>query len=180
MKRSLIPAALLVLLATAACGAQQAGGTPEIPAGDASSAPPSLTMPPKPTLDPPTEPVDPPKPVITTGPSGVVVPPGLEVLPPERVDAKALPADQYPERRVWVSQDDRSLQFFAMAPDPCTIMEATVESADTARVTLAIAPMAQPQGGPEGQVCATVVTPMPVSVALPEALGDRQVVLTLG
>ena len=153
MKRSLIPAALLVLLATAACGAQQAGGAPEIPAGDASSAPqpgasapPSLTAPPKPTLDPPTEPVEPPKPVITTGPSGVVVPPGLEVLPPEQVDAKALPADQYPERRVWVTQDDLSLQFFAMAPDACTVMEATVESADAARVTLAIAPMAQPRG----------------------------------
>ncbi len=179
MKRSLIPAALLVLLATAACGAQQAGSTPEIPVGDASSAP-SVTMPPKPTLDPPTEPVDPTKPVITTGPSGVVVPPGFEVLPPERVDAKALPADQYPERRVSVAGDDRSLQFFSMAPDPCTTMEATVESVDAAKVTLAIAPMAQPQGGPEGQACATVVTPAPVTVTLPEALGDRQVVLTLG
>lgn len=176
MKRSLIPAALLVLVAAAGCGQRQAGGTPEIPARDASSAP-TQTMPGKPL--PPSATAVPTGPVITTGPSGVVAPPGFAALAPDKVDAKALPADLYPERRVWVSEDGRTLQLFAMAPDPCTTMEATVVSTDGARVTLALAPMAQPQGGPEGQVCATVVTPQPVSVALPEALGDRQVVLTL-
>lgn len=179
MKRSLIPAALLVLLAAAGCGERQAGGTPEIPAGDASSAP-SLTMPPKPTLSPPGEPVDPPPPPLTTGPSGVVAPPGYEVLPPEQVDAKALQGDLYEDTRVWVSEDERTLQLFAMAPDPCTPMEAVIESADGARVTLRLAPMAQPQGGPEDQACATVITPQPVSAALKEPLGDRQVVLTNG
>lgn len=177
MNRSLIPTVLLVLLTATACGERQAGdGAQEIPAGDA----PSLTMPPKPPASQPGEPGDPTTPAITTGPSGVEVPPGYEVLPPEQVDAKSLPGDLYEEQRVWVSDDERTLQLFAMAPSPCTPMEAVVEATDASRVTLALAPMAQRQGGPEDQACATVITPMPVSVSLKEALGDRQVVLTAG
>ncbi|GAA4293885.1 hypothetical protein ACFQV2_10070 [Actinokineospora soli] len=179
MKAFLIPAALAVLVAVGACGGRQAGGAPEIPVGDASTPPTSLTLPTVPTKPLPSATV-PTGPVVTTGPSGVIAPPGYEELPPDRVNAKALPGDLYKEHRVWVSTDDRTIQLFAMAPDPCTTMEGTIQGSDKASVTVALAPMAQPQGGPEGQVCATVVTPHPVSVALPDALGDRQVVLTLG
>ncbi|GGS50923.1 MULTISPECIES: hypothetical protein [Actinokineospora] len=179
MKRSLIPAVLLVLLTATACGERQAGGTPEIPVGEGS---PSLTMPtkPTPTVAPPSGSADPTRPALTSGPSGVVAPPGYTVLPPDQVENKTTPSDLHEDDRVWVSEDGRTLQLFAVAPTPCTPMEAKVVSTDGAKVTLALGPMAQPQGGPEGQACAQVVTPVPVAVSLADALGDRVVVLTTG
>ncbi|MGX7826806.1 hypothetical protein ACTG9Q_17100 [Actinokineospora sp. 24-640] len=177
MKRFLIPAALLVLATAGACG-ERPDAVPEIPGGASLS----LTMPTKPSVPvaPPTDTVDPTGPSVSLGPSGVVVPSGYTELPAGQVDAKALPADVYTDRRVWAAPDGRSLQLFAVAPDPCTEVRATVESAGADVVTLALSPVPHPLGGPEGQVCATVVTPKPVSVRLADVLGDRKVVLTEG
>ncbi|MGW5054437.1 hypothetical protein [Actinokineospora sp. NPDC004072] len=178
MKRSVIPAALLVLLAATACGERQANGVPEAPLGAGS---PSLTLPPKPTsaVAPP-ETTEPARPGLTTGPSGVVAPAGYTPLPPGQVDDRRMPGEVDYDKRVWVSADGRALALFAVAPTPCTPMEATVTAADPRQVRLAVAPMAQPQGGPEGQACAQVIAPVPVSAMLEDALGDRRVVLTTG
>lgn len=182
MKRFLIPAALLVLVTVGACG-ERPDAAPVTPGGASLSLPvPTKPAPTEPSVPiaPPTDPVDPTGPSVSLGPSGVVVPPGYTELPPGQVDAKALPADVYTERRVWAAPDGRSLQLFAVAPDPCTEVRATVEGATADAVTLALSPMPHPLGGPEGQVCATVVTPKPVSVRLADVLGDRKVVLTEG
>ncbi|MDQ3402912.1 MAG: hypothetical protein M3548_05900 [Actinomycetota bacterium] len=187
MKTSLFTAgAVLALLALTACG--QSTDQAESPVSTqptttvvpttTESAPPTTASPSVVPAPPTGEPTTPSGPQVTIAPSGVVVPPGYQEVPVTQVDAKALP-DGYSERRVWVSGDGKTVQAFAIAPDSCTMVEGHVTGSDDGMVKIALNAMAQRQGGPE-QVCATVITPRPVTVTLKQPLEARTVVLVEG
>ncbi|MBC6447645.1 hypothetical protein [Actinokineospora xionganensis] len=172
MKTSLFTAgAALALLALTACGQQpeQAGAGP-------SSTPASTTT--QPTTTPSATPGTsvPPTAPPTGAPTGTAVPPDFKELPPGQVESKSLP-EVYTERRVWASPDGKTLQLVGMARDSCGGVEGEVLEFSASTVRIGLRPMAQPQGGPEGQACAMVVTPRPVLVPLREALGNRTVVV---
>lgn len=172
MKTSLFTAgAALALLALTACGQQpeQAG------AGPSGSTPPSTTAQPTTTPSATSPSVVPPIPP-TGAPTGTAVPPDFKELPPGQVESKSLP-EVYTERRVWASPDGKTLQLVGMARDSCGGVEGEVLEFSATTVRIGLRPMALPQGGPEGQACAMVVTPRPVLVALREALGNRTVVV---
>ncbi|WP_436495872.1 hypothetical protein [Actinokineospora sp. HUAS TT18] len=178
MKTSLFAAgAALALLALTACGQQadQAG------AGPSSTTPPSSTTTAAPTTAPssvqPTPPATTPAPGTATAPPATGVPPEFKEIPSGQVESKSLP-EVYTERRVWSSPDGRTLQLIGMARDTCGVVEGVVEEFSATTVRIALRPMAQPQGGPEGQACAMVITPKPVTVALREPVGKRTVIVT--
>ncbi|RZS30604.1 hypothetical protein EV193_116125 [Herbihabitans rhizosphaerae] len=173
--------AALVLLT--ACGDRPELARP----GEESSAPPSASQTPPststpapipPTSPPPsqTQPQQPPSgPPVTRTPDGHVVPPGVRALPREQVDTSTLPG-YYTERQVWVFDDGRSLQVFAMASTPCAgVRGRATESGNTVRVVLES--LSAPQGGTD--VCAQVIEPKPVVVRLQAPLGDRVVSLQI-
>ena len=118
------------------------------------------------------------EPPVTVGPSGTDVPAGVRLLPTSQVDASALP-DYYTERNVWAFDDDRSLQMVAMANDACAGVQATVSEQSANAVKVVLASMDAPQGGPpDGQMCAQVLTPKPVTVRLDAPVGNRKVYLS--
>ncbi|MGQ0838726.1 hypothetical protein [Actinokineospora sp.] len=175
MRISLLTAgAVLALLVLTACGQRAdqvgVGAAPETTTVviSTSSAPPPEVSGPVPA-----------PPQVSVDPTGVAVPPGLRELPPTQVDAKGLPAT-YTDRRVWVSADGTVLELIAVAMDSCAGVEGRVVEATASAVRVALSPMAQTQGGPEGQICATVLTPRPISVPLGEPLGKRTVVIVEG
>lgn len=106
-------------------------------------------------------------------------PEGFREVPVEQVDAKALP-ETYTDRRVWVSPDGTSLLLHAVAPDSCGRVAGRVEQETGSLVRVLLSPLAQPQGGPDGPVCSTALTPIPVSVGLGAPLGGRTVVVSEG
>ncbi|SDH76773.1 hypothetical protein SAMN05192558_10348 [Actinokineospora alba] len=175
MKTSLFTAgAALALLALTACGQQpeQAGAAP-------SSTPASTTA--QPTTTPSATPGTsvPPTTAPTGAPTGTAVPPDFKELPPGQVESKSLP-EEYTERRVWASPDGKTLQLIGLARDSCGGVEGEVLEFSASTVRIGLRPMAQPQGGPESQACAMVITPRPVVVPLREALGNRTVVVIEG
>ncbi|CRK55804.1 hypothetical protein [Alloactinosynnema sp. L-07] len=179
MKTSMFAAgAALALLALTACGQQadQATG-----AGSSTTSPPSSTTTAAPTTAPssvsPTAPATTPAPGKPTEPPVTGVPAEFAPLPAGQVESKSLP-DTYNERRVWSSPDGKTLQLIGMARDACEVIEGVVEEFSATTVRIALRPMAQPQGGPEGQACAMVITPKPVTVPLREPLGKRTVIVT--
>jgi multidrug efflux pump subunit AcrA (membrane-fusion protein) len=118
------------------------------------------------------------EPPVTVEPSGTVVPVGVRLLPKGQVDASALP-DYYTERNVWAFDGDRSLQMFAMARDACAGVQATISEQSADAVKVVLASMDAPQGGPpDGQMCAQVLTPKPVTVRLDAPVGNRKVYLS--
>lgn len=172
MKTSLFTAgAALALLALTACGQQpeQAGAGPSSTPASTTAQPTTTPSAIPPTSVPPTAPP-------TGVPSGTAVPPEFKELPPGQVESKSLP-EIYTERRVWASPDGKTLQLVGMARDTCGGVEGEVLEFSATTVRIGLRPMALPQGGPEGQVCAMVITPKPVLVALREPLGSRTVVV---
>lgn len=171
MKTSLFTAgAALALLALTACGQQ-----PEQAGAGSSSTPANTTA--QPTTTPSATPGTSVPP--TGAPTGTAVPPNFKELPPAQVDSKSLP-EEYTERRVWASPDGKTLQLIGLARDSCGGVEGEVLEFSASTVRIGLRPMAQPQGGPENQACAMVITPRPVVVPLREALGNRTVVVIEG
>ncbi|HVK25962.1 MAG TPA: hypothetical protein VM677_31785 [Actinokineospora sp.] len=168
--------AALALLALTACGQQ----TDQAGAGSSSTTPPSSTTTAAPTTAPPsvtpTSQATTPAPGTATEPPATGVPPEFTPLPVGQVESKSLP-DVYTERRVWSSPDGKTLQLIGMARDACGMVEGVVEEFSATTVRVLLRPMAQPQGGPEGQACAMVITPKPVTVPLREAVGKRTVIV---
>lgn len=124
-----------------------------------------------------------PEPPVSRAPSGtgLVVPPGVTQLPPEQVDASALPMEYDERGLVWVFDDGFSLQMFAMATSGCGGVEARVVDQTATEVRISMGAMDQPQGGsPDDQMCTTVLTPKPVTVTLDAPLQDRKVFLATG
>jgi hypothetical protein len=115
---------------------------------------------------------------VTVGPSGTAVPAGVRLLPKDQVDTSALP-DYYTERNVWAFDGDRSLQMFAMARDACAGVQAIIGEQSAVAVKVVLVSMDAPQGGPpDGQMCAQVLTPKPVTVRLDAPVGNRKVYLS--
>ncbi|PPK62190.1 hypothetical protein V5P93_005999 [Actinokineospora auranticolor] len=170
----------LALLGLAGCSADPAAPSPAPgtqPAGSAAPAPTGGSAAPAPA--PGTAPTKSQAPHVAVQPDGKVdVPAGYKELPAAQVDVKALP-DTYKERRVWSSADGKSLQLVAVARDACAGIDAQVSQATDTSVTVSLSPMTSPQGGPEGgKVCATVLTPRAVELALEQPIGTRTVVVT--
>jgi hypothetical protein len=157
-----------------------------------SAAPPSKTPPETPTptdVVPPQQPSagkpqDPTggQPQITVDQGKVVVPPGLTQVPAAQVDASAVP-DYYGEHRgkVWLHADGFTLETIAYASTGCTGAEAVVVDQAADAVKIILRPLDQPLGGkPDDSICATVMTPLPVTVTLDQPLQDRKVLLSAG
>ena len=172
----------------AAAGPEQARTT-EPPSTLATKVPPEPTgitptppntKPQDPSSGPARPPGTTPSAPVSMSPTGPVVPPGVRQVPSAQIDASAVP--EYYEHRglVWVYDDGHSLQMFAAASSGCGGVEAQVsESAGEVRIDMR--PMPQPQGGPpDGEMCTTVITPRPVTVALDAPLGDRMIYLSGG
>lgn len=154
----------MALLAVTACGKQ----SDQIGVGGSSTTVFSMSNTPA-TIAPPTSVVESPE----------DLPADFQPLPPSQVEAKALSED-YTDRRVWSSPDGKTLRLIGVARDACAGVEAEVLEASATTIRIALRPMAQPQGGPEGQMCAMVLTPKTVVVPLREALGKRTVVVVEG
>lgn len=184
MRALLIATAAAGLLALAGCGQEAA------PTGSPRSDPASQTK----TEEPPTvvatpeapggKPQDPgatPTPPVSLSPDGPVVPEGVALVPAEQVDSSALP--EYYEQRgqVWVYDDGFSLQMFAAASSSCGDAEAMVVDQTASEVRIVLRPMDQPMGGPaDGEACAMVMQPKPVTVTLDSPLQDRKIFLASG
>ncbi|GAA2967809.1 hypothetical protein [Actinokineospora diospyrosa] len=181
MKTTLSTAvAALALLVLAGCGgaADQADQAPAPGTTQPASAAPTTEGSQPPQTGP--APTKPQVPQVTIAPDGKVsVPAGFKELPAKQVNAKALP-ESYKERRVWASEDGKSLQLVGIASDSCAGVDAQVLEATEAVVKVSLAPMTSPQGGTEGKMCATVITPRPVEVPLEQPVGDRTVEVVAG
>lgn len=155
-------------LSVGACGATTQTGS--------SSASPdtTATLPVEPTSSAPADPGTTPSAPVTLGPSGAVVPPGVDLVPAGQVDASALPEYVQP-RDVYSFDGGRSLQVFGMAADPCAGIEADLVDQSADAVKIVLRPMMAPQGGTD--VCTQVITAKPATVALTEPLGQRTVYL---
>lgn len=197
MRASLIAAAAgLVLAGLAGCGEGTGPAAPN-PSSTAPAASSSVDVaePTGPVVDvtptpPDGKPVDPPADPpagaaptapVSLSPTGPVVPAGVEQVPSARVDVSAVP--EYYEHRglVWVYDGGRSLQMFAAASSGCGDAAARVVDQSAAEVRIVLESLPQPQGGSaDGDICTTVMTPRPVTVALDAPLGTRTVVLSGG
>jgi hypothetical protein len=118
------------------------------------------------------------EPPVTIGPNGPVVPAGVTEVPPAQINASGLPTYLEYGNRVWAYDGGFSLQMFAAATSSCTGAEALVTEQASDSVTIVVRPVDGPQGGrPDDGVCATVMTPVPVTVTLDTPLQDRRIVL---
>jgi hypothetical protein len=118
---------------------------------------------------------------VTIGPDGPVVPAGVTEVPASQVEASALPSYFEYGNKVWVYDDGFSLQLFAAASSSCTDAEAVVVDQSADSVKIMVRPLDQPQGGaPDDGVCAMVMTPRAVHIALDSPLQDRLIVLSAG
>lgn len=156
-------------LSVGACGAGIQTGS------SAASPDTTATLPVEPTSSTPPDPGATPSAPVTIGPSGPVVPPGVDVVPAGQVDASALPEYVQP-RDVYSFDGGRSLQVFGMAADPCAGVEADLVDQSAKTVKIILRPMMAPQGGTD--VCTQVITAKPATVSLDEPLGQRTVVLS--
>jgi len=156
-------------LSVGACGSSTRAGGPA--AGPSTT----VTLPVEPTSSAPADPGVTPSAPVTLGPSGPVVPPGVEVVPAGQVDSSALPEYVQP-RDVYSFDGGRSLQVFGMAADPCAGIAADLVDQSAEAVKIVLRPMMAPQGGTD--VCTQVITAKPATVALAEPLGQRTVYLS--
>lgn len=121
------------------------------------------------------------EPPVTVGPDGPVVPAGVTEVPAAQIDATAVPKYDDYSHRVWAFDNGLSLQMFAMASSSCTDVEAVLVDQSPDAIKVMLRPMDGPQGGrPDDQMCATVLTPRPVVVALDTPLKDRKIYLAEG
>jgi len=181
-----------LLIATAAASLVVLAGCGQEPV-DAGATPPDATSPTK-TEEPATDiatpeepggkPQDPgatPTPPVSLSPDGPVVPEGVALVPADQVDSSALP--EYYEQRgqVWVYDDGLSLQMFAAASSSCGDAEAMVVDQTSSEVRIVLRSMDQQMGGPaDGEACAMVMRPKPVTVTLDTPLQDRKIFLASG
>lgn len=122
------------------------------------------------------------QPRITVDQGEVVVPPGLKQVPAAQVDASAVP-EYYGEFRgkVWLHEDGFTLETMAYASSGCTSAEAVLVDQGPDAVKIILRPLDQPQGGqPDDSLCASVMTPLPVTVTLDQPLQDRKILLSAG
>jgi hypothetical protein len=153
---------------------------PESPSDVATPVPPSTEIEPTPPGGKPQNPSGG-QPPVTIGPDGPVVPAGVTEVPASQVDASALPSYFEYGNKVWLFNDGFALQLFAAASSSCTDAEAVVVDQAADSVKIVVRPMAQPQGGrPDDGICATVMTPRPVTVTLDTPLRDRMILLSAG
>jgi hypothetical protein len=113
------------------------------------------------------------------GSTATGLPPGATPVPKTQVDTSGL-ADTGVPTEVAMTADGRILTLTVMARDACTGLEATITEETAEHVKVLVTPMLLPQGGPPDQVCAQVLTPRQVTVALKEPLGSRQLFVTEG
>ncbi|GAB1514183.1 hypothetical protein JCM33774_62250 [Actinophytocola sp. KF-1] len=121
-------------------------------------------------------------PRITVDGNELVVPPDLKAVPAAQVDASAVPG-YYGEHRgkVWLHADGFTLETISYASSGCTDAEAVLVDQGPDSVKIVLRPLDQPLGGkPDDSICATVMTPRPVTVALDQPLRDRKVLLSAG
>jgi len=178
--------AIVAVFALAACGEQpassdqpaqgQSGQTktaPEPPSVIAEPTPPAGEKP----RDPSTG-----EPPVTIGPSGPVVPDGVTEVPASQIDASAVVTYSEYGKRVWMFDGGFSLQLFADATSSCGDVQAIVTDQAADSVTIEVRPVDQPQGGgpDDDKICASVMTPKPVTVTLDTPLQDRRIVLSAG
>jgi hypothetical protein len=128
-------------------------GTPPVSSSSAAAPPPASA------------------PVSITGTS-IVVPPGVQQVPADHVDASALP--DYYTKQAWTFGNGRDVQVFGVAGG-CKEAKAEVtgESADSVHITL-VTVTTQP---PSGAVCTQEIRNVPLVVHLSAPLGDRNLVL---
>jgi hypothetical protein len=184
--RALLIATAAGLVLLAGCGKEAApsGSTQPDPTAPTKTEEPATDIAtPEPPGGKPQDPGTTPEPPVTQAPSGtgLVVPAGVTQLPPEQVDATALPMDYAERGLVWVFDDGFSLQMFAMATSGCGGVDARVVDQTATEVRITLGAMDQPQGGPaDDTMCTTVMTPKPVTVTLDAPLQDRKVLLATG
>jgi hypothetical protein len=181
-----------LLISTAAAGLVLLAGCGQaVPTGSSGPSGPTQTEEPPTVIatavrpgDKPQDPGATPEPPVSKAPTGtgLVVPPGVTQLPPEQVDASALPPSEYDEHGlVWMFDDGFSLQMFAMATSGCGGVQAKVVDQTATEVRISLGPIDQPQGGgADDEMCTAVITPRPVTVTLDAPLGDRKVFLASG
>lgn len=147
-------AGLATVAVLTACGDDEDGvGFGGQPRADSTST--SLPVPP--TVEPP----------VADGP---VAPPEGTPLPPERVDATALP-EGYP-KLVWTLDDGAAVGMYGQGGG-CTEVSTAVRDADDTTVRVAIVETTTSSGP-----CTMELSYPPQTVPLDEPLGERTVVLT--
>ncbi|WIX97663.1 hypothetical protein QRX60_26595 [Amycolatopsis mongoliensis] len=156
----------ILLMATACAGqnvpiSQPAGGTSAAPTGSVSTSPSESVLPAPPSVDPSANP--PGKPRLT-------VPEGSTPVPPDKVDAAALPAN-YPHE-VWTANGGTILNIRAQEGG-CghALGEATEQAGDHVVVNLS------ETKAQTGQMCTMDIRHPVISVALAAPLDQRTVVL---
>lgn len=110
-------------------------------------------------------------PPVTISDTAVVVPPGVQEVPKERVDAGSL-SDTY-RRDAYVFNDGRDIEVFGLAGG-CKEAKAEVtgQSAEIVQVTLVTITRQ-----PSGTMCTQELRQVPLTVRLDAPLGDRRLVL---
>lgn len=112
-----------------------------------------------------------PTPPVTISDTAVVVPPGVQEVPRERVDAGSL-SDTY-RREAYVFNDGRAVEVFGLAGG-CKEAKAEVtgQSAEVVQITLVTITRQ-----PSGTMCTQELRQVPLTVTLSAPLGDRRLVL---
>ncbi|TWP49028.1 hypothetical protein FKR81_25455 [Lentzea tibetensis] len=154
--------ALAVVLAGCGSGTPSSGSAPtstSVVMTGGSGSPSSATAVPAPT------------PPVTISDTAVVVPPGVQEVPREKVDAGSL-SDTY-RRDAYVFNDGRDIQVFGLAGG-CKEAKAEVtgQSAEVVQVTLVTITRQ-----PSGTMCTQELRQVPLTVRLDAPLGDRQLAL---
>jgi hypothetical protein len=153
-----------ILLMATACAGQNvpisqpaAGGTSEVPTGSVSTSPSESVLPAPPSANPPGKP-------------RLTVPEGSTPVPPDKVDAAALPAD-YPHE-VWTANGGTILNIRAQEGG-CghALGEATEQAGDHVVVNLS------ETKAQTGRMCTMDIRFPVISVALASPLDQRTVVL---
>jgi hypothetical protein len=162
--------AALLALTLAACGQAADQGSPA--AGQPGPTSPS-------TPAPPTAPVT--SGSASTPPPTSGLPQGAALVPDAQLDTSGLP-EYYRERKVWITNEGRTLQVTAMARDACAGVTGRVIEQNDKVVHIRISPMDMPQGGgvDNPPICAQVLTPKIITVDLKAPLGTRKVIVTEG
>lgn len=160
----LVTGTALLALTLGACGQAADQGSP-------AAGQPAPTSPSAPSSTPPSTPGSSSTPPPTSG-----LPQGAALVPADQVDTSGLP-DYYRERKVWVTNDGRTLQITAMARDACAGVTGRVIEQNDKLVRIEVTSMDMPQGGGADNppICAQVLTPKIITVDLKAPLGNRKV-----
>lgn len=181
--------ATVAVFALAACGQQPAasdgaGQTTQVQFSQTKTAPVPPSMIAEPTPPAGEKPRNPSttEPPVTIGPNGPVVPAGVTEVPASQIDASAVVTYSEYGKKVWMFDGGFSLQLFGDATSSCADVEAVVVDQSADAVKIEVRSVVQPQGGrpDDDKMCASVMTPKPVTVRLDTPLQDRMIVLSSG